>query len=429
MGSQSAFTAGTTTDRRDGWTDLTRVVAAGAVTVTGMRTTLTSGVTTGLLVAVALLPVWITYLRRYRGARLLVGLGLGALVSGAILTQMARADHQTSTSLGVSTSVLMLSLLAGVCLLLWARTVLKDATVAALFGLGMTLGISSGSSLFSSNPWRFGFATPLTVLFLALAWRAGRRYAEITVVLALTVTSTLTDARSSFAILLLTAVLVGWQMRPSNPSRRGSAARSIVGIAAIAVVVYNLGEALILDGYLGQSTQARSLAQVEQSGSLIVGGRPELSATRALFLHQPWGFGSGVLPNLSDIQVAKNGFRDIGYDPNNGYVERFMFGTGYELHSTIGDLWVHYGFMGLVFAVALTLFALKGLGRGLANRTASALLIFLAFKTLWNLPFAPFYSSVPLMMLFLALAIPLRSGSGRADQDEPSPADLVVTRS
>lgn len=419
-----------TTDRSDGWTDLTRVIAAGAVTITGMRTTLTAGITTGLLIAVVLLPLWVACIRRYRGARLLLVVGSGALISGWILTQLARTNHHVSTSLAVSTSVLMVSLLAGVCLLLWARTVLNDATVAVCFGIGMTLGISSGSSLFSSNPWRFGFATPLTVLLLALAWRAGRRYVEIVVVLALTVTSTLTDARSSFAILLLTAVLVGWQMRPANPSRQGSAARSILGIAAIAVVVYNLGEALILDGYLGQSTQARSLAQVEQSGSLIVGGRPELSATRALFFNQPWGYGSGVLPNLADIQVAKNGFRDIGYDPNNGYVERFMFGSGYELHSTIGDLWVHYGVMGIGFSLVLVGLTLKGLGRGLANRTASALVVFLALKTLWNLPFAPFYSSVPLMMLFLALVIPLRTAYDRTtNQDDPAPPTLVATRS
>lgn len=418
---------GVRVQRDDGWADLTKVVAAGAVAMTGMRTTVTAGVTTGLLVAIALLPVWISVLRRYRGPRLLVLLGLSAVGAGVVLTQLARTNHQTSNSLLVSTSVLMISLIAGVCLLLWARTVLTDATVAVFFGLGMTLGISSGSSLFSSNPWRFGFATPLTVLLLALAWRSGRRYTEMAVVLALTLVSTLTDARSSFAILLLTAVLVGWQVRPASPSRRGSAARSILGIAAVAVVVYNLGEALILDGYLGQSTQARSQAQVAQSGSLIIGGRPELSATRALFFDQPWGFGSGVLPNLADVQVAKNGFRDIGYDPNNGYVERFMFGSGYELHSTIGDLWVHYGPVGIAFSIALLGFTLGGLGRGLANRGASALIIYLALKTLWNLPFAPFYSSVPLMLLFLALVFPLRPPAD--DHSGPSDVPRTATRS
>ena len=36
----------------------------------------------------------------------------------------------------------------------------------------------------------------------------------------------------------------------------------------------------------------------------------------------------------------------LNYDPNNGYVEQYLFGQGYEVHSVLGDLWIHFGVAG-----------------------------------------------------------------------------------
>ena len=71
-----------------------------------------------------------------------------------------------------------------------------------------------------------------------------------------------------------------------------------------------------------------------------------MAATRALFVHDPLGFGLGIIPSLTDITVAKTGMSAINYQPDNGYVERYMFGTQFEVHSVTGDLWALFGIPG-----------------------------------------------------------------------------------
>jgi hypothetical protein len=163
--------------------------------------------------------------------------------------------------------------------------------------------------------------------------------------------------------------------------------------------VFQLGQALILDGYLGAETQARSIEQLRTSGSLVLGGRPELAATFALMRDHPWGFGVGSVPTAADVQVAKEGMASIGYQPDNGYVERFMFGGHFELHSVVG----------LALVAVLLGVLVVGVVRQLAHGTASAILIFAAAQSVWNIFFAPFYSSVPFLVIAVALAlVPVR---------------------
>jgi hypothetical protein len=167
--------------------------------------------------------------------------------------------------------------------------------------------------------------------------------------------------------------------------------------------MYQLGTALLLNGWLGQLTQARSAAQVEASGSLILGGRPELEATAALFRSNPWGFGAGTAPSFTDVTVAKEGMASINYDPNNGYVERYMFGSQFELHSVLGDLWAWFGLGGLLLGGIILVVCTRGISRQLAARTASGLTLFLVWWSLWNLAFSPVESSVPTLALAIAL--------------------------
>ena len=391
------------------WTLASRLIAAGSIVVLAMRTDLPQGLTVGFVLCCALLPVWFQTLRLFRGALSFLFLGIITVLAGVLLTQFSASNHSVSSSEMFSYSFLLLGLVFGVGLVLWGRRVLSDAAVSVWFGIGLMLGVSPGTASFASNPWRFGFSVAVTVLVLGLAQLSGRRWIELVALAVLTLTSGLTDARSSFAILLLTALLVAWQMRPRSSSRRGSAFRAVLAVGALAFVVYNLGQAFILEGFLGQATQQRSQAQIDASGSLILGGRPELAATASLMNSNPWGFGSGVHANLQDILAAKSGMIAIGYQPDNGYVERYMFGTGFELHSVIGDLWANFGIAGVVFALYLVFIVLRALGTALSTSTASAALLYLGIKTLWNLMFAPLYSSVPLMILLLALAFSKRT--------------------
>ena len=156
---------------------------------------------------------------------------------------------------------------------------------------------------------------------------------------------------------------------------------------------------------LGEETRLRSLEQIDSSGSLLLGGRPELAATIALLQGRPWGYGAGTIPSLADVTTAKTGMAAIGYEPDNGYVENYMFGGRFELHSLFGDFWAFFGIPGIVLIVVLAVLLVRGLSVRVAHNAASAVLIYAVVRTLWNVPFGPVYSSIPLLILATGLAL------------------------
>lgn len=406
----------------ENWSRAEQFLAVIGTVVIAMRFQLTPQLlTAGDLLAVACLPLWFPALQRYVGARLWLFLGALCIPAGLVLSSLRAVDHQVRLGTSVVSTVMLVSLLCSVGFLVWAKDKISLGALVASYGAGLMLGISSTSALFSTNPWKFGFAIPVSILALGLAAMSRRRGAELAVAVTLCIVCGLTDARSAFALFLLTSALLAWQMRPKVTTRRGSAVRAVIGIGILAVVIYNLGQALILDGLLGRETQVRTAQQIADSGSLILGGRPEIAATVNLMRVEPLGFGSGTIPNYNDIRAAKAGMAFIGYDPDNGYVERWMFGHGYALHSTFGDLWAIYGLAGLVFTGAITVLVLRRLGAALSARTASGALVFVGSLTLWNILFAPFYSGLRMMILVVALAMVVRPA--------PPPDPLASPRS
>jgi hypothetical protein len=382
-----------------------KLIAAVVVVIVAMRLDIGQGITVGAVVCVALAPVWFPVLRHYSGARLLLLFGVIAAGSGVWLTALAAPTHDTSAGQAFGGVAGLVGLLAGVGFVLWARTVLPDAQVAIWFGAGMLLGVSPSSELYAANPWRFGYSVALTILLLGITMQLRRRWLDLFVALLLTGVATLTDARSAFAFMLLTVLLVAWQMRPSRPTRGKSALRALLGLGLLALIVFNVIQSLILDGALGEATQQRTLAQVEGTGSLILGGRPELAATVALMQHQPWGFGVGTALNPDDILAAKTGMAAINFDPNNGYVDNYLFGGHIELHSIIGDFWAGYGIPGLVLALIILGLIVRSIGVHVTSSTASAVILFLGVKAVWIMFFGPFYSSSVLLVLVLGLLI------------------------
>lgn len=386
-------------------TAVARVVAAAALIIIGLRIPGPLTVDVGTFLCILLAPCWWPSLRRYQGASPVMAVALLAIASGIWLTAYSSPDHVSSLSRTLTVSLAMFGIAGGMGVVLWARDLMDDARVAQWFAVGLTLGISPDSSQFSANPWKFGFSLAISVLTLALAQRIGKRWLELVVLLALAGISAVSDARSAFAILLLAALLVVWQLRPSAVRRRQSALTVLIGTGIAAAVVFNVGQAAILDGYLGEETQARSVEQLDTSGSLLVGGRPELGATAALMAHHPLGFGSGVIPNGADMSVAKQGMAALGYDPNNNYVEKYLLGGGFELHSLIGDFWANFGIPGLALAGLMLVLMIWGLARSVGASAASAVLLYVVIRTLWNLPFGPLYSSATLTAFALGLVL------------------------
>jgi hypothetical protein len=403
-----------------------RVLAAASVVVLGMRFSLPQGLQLGFVIAVALLPVWWGNIRRRRLGVPFMAVGAVAALAGLWLGVANLGDHEVDRASAVPMTILLAGALLGVGLFVWARDVLGAEWATLWFGVGLALQLTPSTALFASNPWKFGFALPATVIALALAARLGRRW-ELGALLVLTLVAALSDFRSAFGLLLLAAILVFAQMAIVRPHRRPSPVAVLVGLAALGFAVFQLGQALILDGYLGLAAQTRSVEQLRVSGSLILGGRPELAATLSLMQHHPWGFGAGAVPTPDDIRIAKEGMSSIGYQPNNGYVERFMFGGNFELHSVFGNLWSQSGIAGLVLVGLMLVVLAVGMARRIADGTASGIMLYASAQSIWNVFFSPFYGALTTLILALGLAfLPLARRRTHDDQGPSSggPAGL-----
>ncbi len=384
-----------------------------AMPLLGIRFNLGQGVTPGYLISFILIPLWLPALRHYRGAVLVLLAGGMAVVSGLWLTASSSIDHVISSKNLIADSIMVLGVMAGVGTVLWARQVLPLHLIALLFGVGLVATIYLGDLRLATNPWKYAYSVPVTVIALALTRHLQSRFMEILVLMALGAYSALNDSRSMFAILAMTAILLLWQYLPS--SRKNAIYKTLLALAAVAVLTYNVAAFLVVDGYLGAHSQARSLEQIRTSGSLLVGGRPELTASLALLEDRPMGFGTGVIATPSDILVAKTGMANINYDPNNGYVEHYMFGDKIELHSVLSDLWAFFGIPGLVVGLAILALLVRVLITMVAHRNGSGLELFVITLTLWNLFFSPLYSSAP--TLLMALGVALLRKPGRHEQD------------
>lgn len=397
---------------------LPTIVAIAAAMCAAMRAQFGPGLTLCLVAGLVLAPVWVTNLKRFRYARSLLLVGAGAVVCGMVLT-LLDTTRSTSSSLLIAQTLMMLSVLCSIGMLLWARSVIGAGATITAFGAGALVNIAlTGGN--PANLWKYSLAIPVALLLLGIAAMRNSRMLELIALVVVAGISAISDSRSMTAFLLLTAVLVVWQMASAGTGRlRPRPWQTILGLAALGLSAFLLFQALILDGVLGEAAAERTQAQIDTSGSLIAGGRPEMGAAAALISAQPWGFGSGTTPTSNDVWLAKTGMSALNYDPNNGYVERYMFGGHFEVHSVLGDLWIRYGLLGAAFALAICVLAVYATARHVSTRTASAALIFLTALGVWDTLFSPLLTSYTTLALMTALA--LAPATVRSRRGSPRP--------
>lgn len=389
--------------------------------VIGSRYVVHRGLTLGYFLSFLLAPLWMGHVRRLVSARILYALVLVGIASGVLLQWWNSQDHQVDTELAIINTVEILGVVSCAGAMLWVVKKVGVGWALVSFGLAMVIFVDRSSDLYDSGPWRYGYALPVTIVALGLSVFAAKRWFEFLAVAVLTVAAIATGARSVFGILLLTGVMLVIHWARGRGLRRRSSVLLTGGvIVALAASVLMLGQAMMLDGYLGEQAQERTTAQVNASGSVLLGGRPELGATIALLVTRVWGMGLGILPNWSDIQTGRSGMAAIGYDPLNGYVDNYMFGEGFRLHSMFGDLWASFGIVGLLLVALILWMCVKTLSIGSGN-LGDAAMYFVTFQTMWNAFFAPWYSGILVLILFLALAW------NRFDELE-TPGELVGIR-
>jgi hypothetical protein len=406
-------------DARRAAADLTRRrTATVALLLLGLNASVSFGLSTGLLAGLALLPVWLPSLRLYRGATLLSVLALLSVGSGWVLGLSSDQRNLILTN-GLAVSFQVVTAFCGVGLILWARRVLPLHRVGLLYGLGLLVGVLPDVPA-SDNAWKYQLATPVTMIALALLERRRRPLWALAVVLAaLALLAVLNDYRSYLGFCCATLALVVWQARPDR-GRRVRAPLQVLLLGVCTYLTYRVVTALLLAGTFGYELQQRSINQVRQSGSLLLGGRPEWQGTLQLMKAFPTGFGVGAEPNSGDVTLAKQGLASVGLPTKNSYIDRYMFGGEFKLHSVVADLWSNFGLVGLLLGGVVCLALLLSLTSTMADRRASALVVFLALTALWDMAFGPIYSSLPALTPALGLLLLPRDRAARAaPRDEP----------
>lgn len=368
---------------------ITTIVAHAVVLIVGFDHALRPGISATLPIALVLLPVWVRSLRPHSLAPTLVALGVASVGAGLVLSELTAATHRIDESTRVQSIALLLSGLGALGLLLWAREHLPLHRILVLYGAGSLLSALSSGDL----SWKFDLSVPTIFVVLGLLERSNRHRAAALAIVALGTLGLADEGRSLFALCLLTAMLVLLQAVRSRRERRTVSRRLVVAfLAGFAVAVYALGTALLTGGYLGSTLQERSTAQVEATGSLISGGRPEWSATRQLMSIRPEGFGPGVVPSWSDYMTGRSGLASINVD-TGGYAKHYLFGGQFRLHSIAADLWVSYGYVGVLLALTIAGALLRSLVATLASATARTSTTFAGLLGLWYLLFGPIFTN------------------------------------
>jgi hypothetical protein len=401
----------------------TVIVARIAIVLVGFDIRLVNGASPGLFAAVILLPLWITSVRRYSGAFVIGVLALAAVPSGLVLSELSAVDHSVHLGNQLVAVAVLLSGIGAIGLLLWARTLLPLHQVVALYGAGAVACGLQGDGV----SWKFNLAVPVTFLVLGIIEGRQSRVAPAVAIIGLGMMGINDDARSYFGMCVLAAMLSLWQIR----SRAGTGALSrwfpAILIAGGAAAIYFLASALLTSGYFGLELQERSVTQIQTSGSLIAGGRPEWAATRELMRTNPEGYGIGVVPTWEDLMIGKKGLASIDVD-TGGYAAHFMFGGEFRLHSVIADLWVGYGLVGLALGFSMAWNIVRALSSSIADRKAATSVIFACTLALWYLLFGPLYSNWLEVCVAVGLVLIPAAHRGRPPALEDGPVGELGKR-
>lgn len=398
-----------------GWYEAEKALAFALAVLIGSHLILTRQFAIAFVPAVALFAVWWPVVRSLRQARWTLLLGAAALANGLLLLWL-NTTRSVSDLVAWNVCLELVGVLACAGSMTWVMRTIGVGPGGVAFALGMVINANPTGAFNSSDPLRFAYSLPIILLLLfAAAWLAKKPF-EIAALVISAGFAALIGSRSVFGVAVMALVLMALTSHGGRNRIKLSMPSTIAALAGLAFAAYHIGQALLLEGMLGETARQRTEYQIRLSGELILGGRPEVAAATALIRDQIWGYGAGVKPSLADLQVARNSMAQIGYDPMNGYVENYMFGDVFRLHSMLGDMWAAFGIFGLLLVVYLCWHVIRVIQAGPHPGGADAAVLFLSFLMLWNALFAPWFSSLDIVILFLALAW-TRTLSGTRNDD------------
>jgi hypothetical protein len=385
----------------------------------GVRHQGVAGVSLAAVTAAVLLPVWGPAILAHRVARHVVVLAGLCCASAVVLAAVSSRSHAVDPVVAVTTMTTWLSPLLAAGALVWCaeRIGVVAAVVTSTAGTVLSWLLTAPSA--DANPWKYALAVPVTILVTAaLHRRPGAAAAVLPAVCGLSLVFAY-RSHAALCVVVLVVALLRHRLRALVASARLSALLSVVVLTGIVVLVSVLGTAAALDGRLGEAIRQRTADQVATGGTLIEGGRPEWNGTVGLMRLHPMGYGPGVVPLEEDAAALKAGLRRVAVGVDGRYVNRYMLGGRFKLHSVVADLWSAFGVAGLALGLYLsgwfTARLLQDDGGGVR-----LLRDYLCLQALWFLWFGPILSNWPDVCAALAVLVAAgRRGPAAPDRLRP----------
>ncbi|TFC82994.1 hypothetical protein E3T23_03450 [Cryobacterium cheniae] len=315
------------------------------------------------------------------------------ILGGILLAVTVPARFGTTGSFFVVSEMVvwLLGLTVAALACRWAFGQLHLSVALFLVGLGAVF-----SSLFqlgqTDNWWKFAGSTGVTVIALLLVDRL-RPFIRRGTLFVLIFANLTMDFRS-MAVLCIVVLLVDVLSKPVGrlgARRPASVLLYLSGIVGITAITINQ---VIVSGLAGAGLQERAVRQTALGQNPILGGRTEWGATMELMRIYPPGFGVGSTPSTFAMSEAMTGVRGVGGDTAGPYFYSQVFGDRVDLHSSLANVWFHFGVLGFVAAAIVGLYLLLGVTRIFQNvRPFEMAVAFLGLLACWDLLFSPMASA------------------------------------
>jgi hypothetical protein len=291
-----------------------------------------------------------------------------------------------------------------------------------LYGIGASLGgiltlYVHPSDQMLDSPWKFGLASPLTLLVvICVALGAKHRYLGVVLPMTiLVVVHAFANTRSLAMICILTAAYSLFQMSAvTNESRLDGRRLALLGgIVAASIWGFTaLYSHYALQGVFGDYAQQKLEAQQSGSGGLLLGGRGEILASAQAILDSPLlGHGSWARDPTYAAILTENS-KELGYKSFQGA------GKPDDLipaHSHIFGAWVEGGAVGGVFWLFVLVHAIRSMLKVGGWEPLLPLFAFAGFLLVWDILFSPISPDrrfvTPYFMAAMVLLQTFRSSS------------------
>jgi hypothetical protein len=263
-----------------------------------------------------------------------------------------------------------------------------------LYGLGVAVGAILTLYLHPTDdmiatPWKFGLATPITILVGMYAARSTKhKYLGLLLpMLVLAVVHSYLDTRSLALMSLLTACYTLFQMSMAGKQNQIAGGRLVLLAAVVGVCIFGFTAVYshyAEQGVFGKYAQQKLEAQSGEGG-LLLGGRSEILASGQAILDSPiLGHGSWA-HDPTYAAILDESRAELGYKSFQNSRKDDLIPT----HSHIFGAWVDGGLAGAIFWIYALVYAIRSLMKVSGFEPMLHLFSIVGFMLVWDILFSP----------------------------------------